>query len=114
MTATSSGLLRVVCLLAVCAAADSASANTNDAFASQVRAHRNAMVHSESAVGEAALLCTNLPSSRAMNEPRCVAWRLHLRALSDRERNEACDTTELPAISHIGRCFLGGLADSAA
>src|SRR5262245_61271256 len=114
MTATSSGLLRVLCVLAVGAATDAALASTNDQFASQVRAHRNTMVHSESAVGEAALLCTNLPPSRAMDEPRCVAWRLHLRALSDKERTEICDGPALSTITHIRRCFLGGLAGSAA
>ena len=114
MAATSSGLLRALSLSALCAVANSAFATTNDAFASQVRVHRNAMAHSESAVTEAALLCTNLPPSRTMDEPRCVAWRLHLRALSDKERTETCDTAELPAISHIRRCFLGGLAGSAA
>ena len=114
MIAISSGLLRVLCSLTVCAAANSALASTNDQFASQVRAHRHTMAHSESAVGEAALLCTSLPTSRAMDEPRCVAWRLHLRALSDKERTETCDRPELSPITHIGRCFLGGLADSAA
>ena len=114
MTTTSSGLPRVLCLLAVSAAANSAFANTNDQFASQVRAHRNTMAQNESAVGEAAVLCSSLPPSRAMDEPKCVAWRLHLRALSDKQRTEACDSPEWTTIVHIRRCFLGGLAGSAA
>jgi hypothetical protein len=108
------GLLRVLCLSAVCVAANSAFASTNEQFASQVRAHRHAMAHSEAAVGEAAVLCTGLAPGRAMDTPVCVAWRLHLRALSDKERTEACDAPESTAITHIRRCFLGGLAGSAA
>jgi hypothetical protein len=95
-------------------AASSAVANTNQQFAAQVRAHRSAMAHSQSAVGEAAQLCTALPPSRAMDEPKCVAWRLHVRALSDKDRTEVCDTSELSGISHFRRCFLGGLTGSAA
>lgn len=114
MVATSSGLLRVLYASALCMAANSAFANTNEQFAAQVRAHRSAMAHNESAVGEAAQLCAPLPPSRAMDEPKCVAWRLHIRALSDKRRTETCDTSELPAISHIRRCFLAGLTDSAA
>jgi hypothetical protein len=114
MVATSSGLLRVLYALALCMAAHSTFANTNHEFASQVRAHRNAMMHNEAAVGSAAQLCAALAPSRAMDEPRCVAWRLHMRALSDKERTNACDTGEMSAVSSIRRCFLGGLSGSAA
>jgi hypothetical protein len=114
MVATSSGLLRVLVALALCTAAGSTLANTNPEFAIQLRAHRIAMMHSEAAVVEAAVHCTALPPSRAMDEPRCVAWRLHLRALADRQREETCDSAEMSAISSIRRCFLGGLAGSAA
>jgi len=114
MGSTSSGLLRVLYASAFCMAAGSAIANTNPQFAAQVRAHRSAMAHDESAVGQAAQLCASPPPSRAIDEPRCVAWRLHMRALSDKERTESCDTSELSAIGHIKRCLLGGLTGSAA
>jgi hypothetical protein len=114
MVATSSGLLRVLYALALCMAANSTFANTSQDFAVQVRGHRNAMMHNEVAVGDAARLCTTLPASRAMDDPRCVAWRLHIRALSDKERTETCDIGETSAIRSIRRCFLDGLAGSAA
>jgi len=94
-------------------AAGAAFASTNPQFAAQVRAHRSEMAHNPSAVGEAARLCATLPPSRALDEPRCVAWRLHVRALSDKERTENCDSDERSAIGHIARCVLGGLAGSA-
>ena len=114
MVATSTGLRRALYASALCMAANSALASTHQQFSDQVRVHRSAMAQSESAVGEAAQLCIALSPSRAMDEPRCVALRLHLRALSDRKRAQACDTSELSAITHITRCFLGGLPDSAA
>ncbi len=114
MVATSSGLLRALYASALCMAANSAFASTNQQFSDQVRVHRSAMAQSESAVGVATRLCGALSPSRAMDEPKCVAWRLHMRALSDRKRAETCDTSELSAITHIRRCLLGGLPDSAA
>ena len=114
MVATWSGLLRVLYASALCMAASSALANTSQQFAAQVRAHLSAMAHNESAVGDAAQLCVVLPPSRAMDEPKCVAWHLHLRALSDKERTQSCDASELSAVSHIRRCFLGALAGTAA
>jgi hypothetical protein len=114
MVAPSSGLLRVLIASAFCMAASSAFANTNEQFSAQVRAHRSAMTHDESAVGQAARHCTALAPNRAMDEPQCVAWRLHMRALSDKERTETCDTSELSAITLIRRCFLGSLTGSAA
>jgi hypothetical protein len=114
MVATSLGLIRIVYASALCVAASAAVANTNPQFSAQVRGHRSTMAQSESAVGEATRLCATLSASRAMDEPRCVALRLHLRTLSDRKRTETCDTSELSAIAHIRRCFLGGLPDSAA
>jgi hypothetical protein len=53
---------------------------SNQDFAAQVRAWRGQMAASESVLGQAALLCTNLPSHRAVEEPQCVALRLHLRS----------------------------------
>ena len=114
MAATLSESMRILCASAFCMAATSAFANTNQQFAAQVRAHRSEMAHNESAVAEAAVLCTDLPPSRAMEEPRCVAWRLHVRALSDKARTETCGAGEASAITHITRCLLGGLAGSAA
>jgi hypothetical protein len=114
MAATLSGLLRVLCASAFCLAATSAFANTNQEFAAQLRAHRSEMAHNESAVAEAARLCTGLPPSRAIEEPKCVAWSLHLRALSEKKRTETCAAGDSSAITHITRCLLGGLAGSAA
>jgi hypothetical protein len=114
MLATSSGLPRVLYASVICMASNAALANTNQEFAAQVRAHRGAMAHNASAVGEAARLCAGLPAGRAMDEPKCVAWRLHMRALSEKERAETCDTGELSALGHIRRCLLGGLTDTAA
>src|SRR5262245_54463200 len=114
MVATSSRWLRTLCATALCMAAHAAWANTNEQFAAQVRAHRQTMAQNPSAVGEAALQCTQLAPHRAMDEPRCVAWRLHVRALSEKQRAETCDTAELSAINHLRRCLLGGLPGSAA
>ena len=95
-------------------AVTSAFANTNQQFADQVQSFRHEMAHNDSAVVEAALLCANLAATRAMDEPKCVAWRLHVRALSDKARTETCGGGGLSAIGHIQRCVLGGLAGSAA
>jgi len=114
MVATNSPVLRVLMVLALGMAAQSAFASTNEQFAAQVRAHRAAMAHDQSAVKDAAALCAGLPPARAMDEPKCVAWHLHVRGLSDKERSDTCDTHGLPAISHIRRCLLDGLAGSAA
>lgn len=53
---------------------------SNQDFAAQVRAWRGQLAASESALGQVALLCNNLPAHRAVEEPQCVALRLHLRA----------------------------------
>jgi hypothetical protein len=53
---------------------------SNQEFSAQVRAWRGQLAAAESVVGQAALLCTNLPAHRAVEEPQCVALRLHLRA----------------------------------
>ena len=114
MVAAKSEALRVLVAAACWAAGHSAVASTNEQFAAQVRAHRIAMAQDPSAVRDAAAWCAGLPPGRAMDDPRCVAWHLHVRAQSDQERSDACETGGLPAISHIRRCLLDGLAGSAA
>lgn len=113
MLATLPRLLRVVPAAVLCMAATSAFANANPQFAAQVRAHRADMARNESVVAQAALLCTSLPPDREMQEPKCVAFRLHMRALSAKDRQESCETAD-SSIPHIARCLLGGLAGSAA
>ena len=113
MLATFPKLLPVVYAAVLCVAGTSAFANSSPQFAAQVRAHRAEMARSPSVVAEAALLCTSLPPDREMQEPTCVAFRLHLRALAAKDRQESCDTGH-STIPHIARCLLGGLAGSAA
>ncbi|MEP6873623.1 MAG: hypothetical protein ABI887_04615 [Burkholderiales bacterium] len=63
-----------------------AFAITNEEFSNQVRALRARMVAEPSVVGEAALLCAYLPDHRAIEEPKCIALRGHLRAEIARNR----------------------------
>jgi hypothetical protein len=58
----------------------SASAITNEEFATKVRAYRGQMAHDERAVTEASLLCAYLPEHRVVEEPKCVALRGYFRA----------------------------------
>lgn len=112
MFATSPRSLRVLLAAVLCMAASSAFANANQEFAAELRAHRADMARSESAVAQAAELCAALPSNREMDEPRCVALLLHLRALAARDRHDLCSTSD--SITRMARCLLGGLAGSAA
>ena len=105
--------LRVLLAAVLCMAAASAFANANQEFAAEVRAQRAEMARNESVVAQAALLCADLPSSREMEEPRCVAFRLHMRALAARDRHDLCGTGN-STIGRMARCLLGGLAGSAA
>jgi hypothetical protein len=111
MLAPSSALSRFLFASALCVAGGAAFASTNEQFASQVQAHRSAMARSESVVTDTARFCSGLPTARAMDEAKCVAWRLHVR---DKERTNACENTELLDMSQLRRCLLGGLAGSAA
>lgn len=113
MLATSPRVLRVVSAAVLCVAATSAFANASPEFATQVRAHRADMARSELVVAQAARLCSALSSDREMQEPRCVALRLHMRALATKDRHESCEMGD-SSITHIARCLLGGLAGSAA
>jgi hypothetical protein len=113
MLATLPRLLRVVYAAVLCMAGTSVFANASPQFAAQVRAHRADMARNASVVAETAQLCTSLPSDREMQEPKCVALRLHMRALAAKHRQESCDTGD-STIPHIARCLLGGLTGSAA
>jgi hypothetical protein len=113
MLAASPMSVRVILAVVLCMAAVSAFANANQEFAAEVRAHRAEMAHNESVVAQAAQLCASLPANREMEEPRCVAVRLHLRALAARDRHDLCETGSY-TIGRMARCLLGGLAGSAA
>jgi len=106
-------LLRVLQAAVLSMAATSAFANSSQDFGAQVRTHRAEMARNTSAVTEAAVLCTNLPLGHEMREPKCVALRLHMRALAAKDRHESCDIGDT-TITHIARCVLGGLPGSAA
>jgi hypothetical protein len=90
------GLSSLVVGLSVCA---SASAITNEEFATKVRAYRGQMTHDEQVVTEASLLCAYLPEHRAVEEPKCVALRGHFRAQAAKAK--AKDTTQISASGEL-------------
>lgn len=103
------------CVPLLCAAAigsGAAMASTNPQFSAQVQAHREALARSAAVAADTARLCAGLDARLAMDEPRCVAWRLHQRSRSDRAA--ACEADEGPFVTRIARCLLHGLAGSAA
>lgn len=90
-------------------------ASAGSQFSSQVQAHLDAMARSEVVAGQTARLCAGLDAGPAMNDARCVAWRLHQRQRADRSRAAACEAGgEGSAFAYLARCVLGGLTDSAA
>ncbi len=64
-----------------------AAALTNPEFAAEVRTWRAQMTADAAVVGEVALLCAYLPEHRAVEEPRCVALRGHLRSQAVKARD---------------------------
>jgi len=113
MLASLPRLLRVVPVAVLCVATASAFATSSRDFAAQVDAHRAEMARNGAVVAQTALLCGNLPSDRAMEEPKCVALHLHMRALAAKERHGSCGAGD-STITQVARCLLGGLAGSAA
>lgn len=106
---------RPLMAVSLCCVGPSIWASTGTPFSAQVQAHRDAMARSEAVANRAARECARLGAGPAMDDARCVAWRLHQRQRADRARAEACaGATEPPAIALVARCVLGGLTDSAA